>query len=96
MPNYSSQETSLGAVVLLLYPTHDQEFRKLLIYTPQSKHEWLLGLWAKYTDVYSFFKSAGVFGPIVAELPHPDFGHSPEGVQLVERKRFLIQQVSVN
>ncbi|MBT8292313.1 MAG: hypothetical protein KJN70_03490 [Eudoraea sp.] len=89
LPNYEAQETTLSAVVLAHYPKHNEAFEKLLIYTPKKKHQVLINSWRKYTEIYSFFNSAGVFGVVMAELPHPDFEPSLENVGQLERKRKL-------
>lgn len=54
LPNYEAQETTLSAVVLSHYPRHNEAFEKLLIYTPKRKHQVLMKLWGKYTEIYSF------------------------------------------
>ena len=89
LPNYEAQETTLGAVILSHYPTHNEAFEKLLIYIPKRKHKNLINIWQKYTEIYSFFNSAGIFGAIMSELPHPDFEPSIENVGSIERKRKL-------
>jgi hypothetical protein len=85
--NYESAETTLSAIVLSIYPKHNQVFQKLLLYVPKSRKQWLAGRWDVYEEIYNFFKQFGVFGVAMAELPHPDFGATPESARLVERKR---------
>ncbi len=92
LPNYKSQETTLSAVVLSCYPKHNEAFEKLLIYVPKRKHKSLIDVWEKYTEIYSFFNSVGIFGVVMAELPHPDFEPSIENVDAISRKRK--QQIS--
>lgn len=85
--NYQSDETTLSAVVLSSYPEHNQTFQKLLLYVPKRRRQWLVSQWNLYEEIYNFFKRFGVFGVAMAELPHPDFGATPESARLVERKR---------
>ena len=87
LPNYESSETALAALITAEYPEHNEEFNQFLKYVPRRKKAALFKQWSKYTEIYSFFQSAGVFAPIMSELPHPDFDPTLENALAVERKR---------
>ena len=84
--HYASEETTLGATVLSLFPDHNNEFNKFMVYVPKRKKSQLSSLWRKYEEIYSVFSRLGVFGAVTAVLPHPDFGSSPEAANLMEVK----------
>ncbi len=89
LPNYQANETTLSAVVLAHYPVHNDAFNKFLLYVPKRKQSKLIKSWQTYTDIYSFFNSAGVFGVVMAELPNSDFEPTPDNVNALSRKRKL-------
>lgn len=85
--SFRSPKTTLSAVVLTCYPEHKKAFEKYLVAAPKSKNEALKGKWVKYTEIYDWFNSFGVFGVVMAEAPHPDIEASPENIEAIERKR---------
>lgn len=86
--NFESDDNSLGAVVLQLYPVHNEAFQKFLVYVSSKREKkYLESQWLKYTEIYQNYKSLGVFGAVAAELPHPDFDPTPELIAVVKRKR---------
>lgn len=87
LPNFETTETTLSALVLSHYPEHNEAFKKFLIYVPKIKKNSLIRQWQKYEEIHAFFKSAGVFGIVAAELPHPDFEPNTENLDAVSRKR---------
>lgn len=87
LSSYEAEETTLSAAVLSHYPEHNDAFEKLLIYVPPRRRDSLRAQWKKYTEIYAFFNAAGIFGVVMAELPHPDFEPNVENVDAVSRKR---------
>ena len=87
IPHYESEETTFSACILDLYPNHKAELYQLLIHLPEKKKKQILKAWEPYDNLYKGKKSFGIFGVVMADLPHPDFGQSIEMVQNIERKQ---------
>jgi len=89
LPSYESNETTLGATIIQLFPAHNAAFRKLLLYIPQRKQNKYISQWAEYENIHSMFSSLGVFGAVAAILPAEDFRNDPKYINELERKNKL-------
>lgn len=87
LASYESAEATLSATIVSLFPEHDKEFKKFVAHISKKKQSDFLELWKKYEKIYLSFARFGSFAPIMAELTHPDFGDSPEVLDLIEIKR---------
>src|SRR5690606_33382737 len=84
---YECQDLTFSLLVVDLYPKHYQALRNLESLYPKGRVVKLKAIWAPYQEIYESRAQFGMFGGFMSELPHPDFGSSPEMASTVERKR---------
>mgnify|MGYP006910657065 CR=1 FL=1 len=87
LPHYESNKTTLNAVILNLFPRHDEEYRKLHIYLSDAKKKYLDEKWEAYSSYHSQLSGLEDFAVVMMEMPHPDFDQTPRMAEQLERKK---------